>query len=70
MYQFSEMFKELNPDAAPPNYRWRGLAFGILLGCLPGWALAHWVGGGAWAVMGGIVLTPVLGYFFGSKIKK
>lgn len=70
MYQFSEMFSEINPQLKKPSYRWRGLLCGMLGAWLPGWAVAHWAGGDGWAFAGVWILFIPIGYFVGDLIKK
>lgn len=70
MYQFSEMFKELQPDAPPPTYRWRSMGIGLVFGWAVAWTVAHYLGGGAWGFAATWLACPLVGYFAGSLIKK
>ena len=69
MYQFTELFSEMNPTPQRRSYRWRGLLLGLLGGWIPAWGIAQvlhhgWFFALAWAVM-----IP-LGYGIGYAIVK
>ncbi|HCU23936.1 MAG TPA: hypothetical protein DF383_02875 [Deltaproteobacteria bacterium] len=70
MYQFTQMFPELDIKAVRKTYRWWGLAVGILGGWLPAWGLTHWRGWNAWGFAGIWLLTLPLGYGLGKLFKK
>jgi hypothetical protein len=70
MYQFTEMFGEINASSKKKTYRWRGLVVGMLAGFLPAWGLAHWSGWGTWFFIAVWIFCLPLGYGIGSAIKK
>ncbi len=69
MYQFTEMMGQMTVRGKR-NYRWRGLALGLVTGWLPAWGLAHWRAWGGWAFAGIWLLCLPLGYWIGTFIKK
>ncbi len=70
MYQFTELFKDVNASAKPKSFRWRGLAIGITFGWLPAWALVHFSQLGGWFFPLLWLGCGALGYALGSAIKK
>ena len=70
MYQFTEMFGDLEVKAARKSYRWWGLAAGIFFGWIPAWGMIHWRHWGAWSFAGIWLFSPVAGYFLGKALKK
>jgi len=70
MYQFTEIFGDLNASTRRRSHRWRGLGMGLLLGWAPAWALVHYTPLSAWFFPLLWILALALGYGVGFAIKK
>ncbi len=70
MYQFTQLFTEMNANAPRKSYCWKGLAAGFFAGWLPAWGISHWMNGGGWIFALSWILMIPAGYGIGKLIKK
>ncbi len=69
MYQFNQSFSNLDVEPETRNYRYRGLAVGLLGGWLPAWGVTHLLQWGGWGFALIWILSLPTGYYLGKTLR-